>query len=61
VQVSRYDRPYQLGISRADEEVLVQFAPERVEWIVSDRHDCQIRTLAASTITRENIVTLLEL
>jgi hypothetical protein len=60
-RISPYDRPYQLGVSRADEEVLVQFAPERLEWVVSDRRDCQIRTLAASTVTRENIVALLKL
>jgi hypothetical protein len=60
-RVSLYDRPYTVGVSLADQEVLVQFSPERRGWIVSDRRDCQVRAIAASTVTRENIVTLLEL
>lgn len=60
-KVSLYDRPYHVGVSRADQEVLVQLSPERVEWIVSDRKDAQIRAVPASTLTRKNIVTLLEL
>jgi hypothetical protein len=60
-RLSLYDRPYHVGVSLADQEVLVQFSPERVEWIVSDRKDRQVRVLAASTVTRKNIVTLLEL
>jgi hypothetical protein len=60
-RVSLYDRPYGVGMSLADEEVLVQFSAGRMEWIVSDRRDCQVRLIPASTITRENIVTLLDL
>jgi hypothetical protein len=60
-RISLYDRPYHLGVSLADQEVLVQFSPQRVEWIVSDRKDRQIRAIPASTVTRKNIVTLLEL
>ena len=60
-RVSLYDRPYTVGVSLADQEVLVQFCADRMEWIVSDRRDCQVRLLPASTVTRENIVTLLDL
>jgi hypothetical protein len=60
-RVSLYDRPYTVGVSLADQEVLVQFSPQRVEWIVSDRRDCQVRAIPACTVTRENITTLLEL
>ena len=60
-RVSLYDRPYTVGMSLADQELRVQFSAERMEWIVSDRRDLQVRTLAASTVTRENIVTLLTL
>jgi transposase InsO family protein len=60
-RVSLYDRPYHVGVSLADQEVLVQLSPERVEWIVSDRKDRQVRAIPASTLTRKNIVALLEL
>lgn len=60
-RVSLYDRPYAVGVSLADEEVLVQFSAERLEWIVSDRRDCQVRMIPACTITQQNICTLLEL
>jgi hypothetical protein len=60
-RVSLYDRPYHVGVSLADQELLVQFSPLRLEWIVSDRRDRQIRAIPASTLTRKNIVTLLEL
>ena len=60
-RISLYDRPYHVGVSLADQEVLVQFSPERLEWIVSDRKDRQVRAIPASTLTRENIVTLLDL
>jgi hypothetical protein len=60
-KISLYDRPYHVGVSQADQEVLVQFSPERLEWIVSDRRDCQIRAIPASTLTHKNIVTLLDL
>ena len=60
-RVSLYDRPYHVGVSRADQELLVQFSPERSEWIVSDRSDHQVRALPATTVTRKNIATLLEL
>ena len=60
-RVSLYDRPYHVGVSLADQGLLVQFSPLRVEWIVSDRKDRQVRALPATTATRKNIVTLLEL
>ena len=60
-RVSLYDRPYTVGVSLADQEVLVQFSAQGPEWIVSDRRDRQVRVIPASTITRENIVTLLDL
>ena len=60
-RISLYDRAYHVGVSRADQEVLVQLSPERVAWIVSDRQDREIRALPASTLTHKNIVTLLEL
>lgn len=60
-RVSLYDRPYTVGVSQADQEVLVQFSPERVAWIVSDRQDREIRAIPACTLTRKNIVTLLDL
>jgi hypothetical protein len=60
-RVSLYDRPYHVGGSLADQELLVQFSPPRREWIVSDRKDRQVRALPAQTVTRKNIVTLLEL
>ena len=60
-KISLYDRSYHVGVSRADQEVLVQFSPERVAWIVSDRQDREIRAIPACTLTRKNIVTLLDL
>jgi hypothetical protein len=60
-RISLYDRPYHVGVSLADQELLVQFSPLRVEWIVSDRRDRQVRALPATTLTRKNIVTLLQL
>jgi hypothetical protein len=60
-KVSLYDRPYHVGVSLADQDLLVQFSPERAEWIVSDSRDRQVRALPATTLTRKNIVTLLEL
>src|SRR6185369_6843965 len=60
-RISLYDRPYHLGVSLAHQEVLVQFSPQRAEWIVSDRQDCQLRVITATTLTHKNIVTLLDL
>jgi hypothetical protein len=60
-KVSLYDRPYHVGVSRADQEVLVQLSPERAAWLVSDRQDREIRSIPACTLTRKNIVTLLDL
>lgn len=60
-RVSLYDRAYTVGMTQAGRDVLVQFSPEEVEWVVSDRRDCQMRRIRASTVTRENIVNLLQL
>jgi hypothetical protein len=61
-RLSLFDRSYYVGAVLAGRVVKVYLDPERVEWVVLDRHSAaQLRTFAAVTLTRQNIVDRLEL
>ena len=61
-QLSLFNRPYYVGVALARRVVQVYLNPQRVEWVVMDRHSAaQLRTFPADTLTRKNIVELLKL
>ena len=61
-RLSLFDRPYYVGVALAGRVVKVYLNPQRVEWVVMDRHSAaQLRTFPADTLTRKNIVERLKL
>lgn len=54
-KVSLYDRLRYVGVAQAGREVVVQFDPERLEWIFSDLSGTQLRARPAEEMTAEQI------
>jgi hypothetical protein len=60
--LSLFNRSYHVGQVLTDRVVKVLLDPQRVEWVVLDRHSAaQLRSIKAETVTRKNIVELLNL
>jgi hypothetical protein len=57
-QVSIYDRNYYVGVLQRGREVYVQFDPQRVEWLFSDRQGQCLRSQPAVQIEAERLRTL---